>query len=150
VAQTFRVPAFLLREAEIGNVVAAQGVPVADHAFPVVVFSPGDVSYRRQNTSWATELASHGYVVVALDHAFDSAVTVFQDGQATETVVRSSRNDEQDQAAADDQAVVRAEQLSSALDELTRRNTEPGALLEGHLDLTTWCPPAIPSAVPPL
>lgn len=135
VAKTFGVPAFLLREAEVGKAVAAQDVPVADGAFPLVLFSPGDVSYRRQNTAWATELASHGYVVVALDHTFDSAVTVFQDDHPVDTAVRSSGNEDQDQDAADDQATTRAEQFSSALDELTRRNTEPGALLEGHLDL---------------
>jgi predicted dienelactone hydrolase len=46
----------------------------------VVLFSPGLAGVRSQNTAWAQELASHGYVVVALDHPYDSAALA--DGRA--------------------------------------------------------------------
>ena len=48
----------------------------------MVLFSPGLAGVRSQNTAWAQELASHGYVVVALDHPYDSAAVVLADGRA--------------------------------------------------------------------
>ena len=47
----------------------------------MVLFSPGLAGVRSQNTAWAQELASHGYVVVALDHPYDSAA-LLADGRA--------------------------------------------------------------------
>jgi dienelactone hydrolase len=133
-ARTFGVPAFLLREAAVGRGRAVTGTPVAAGRFPVVLFSPGDVSIRRQNSALATDLASHGYVVVALDHPCDSALMVEPDGTGVSSRIRSTGNDTQDQANADLQVQVRARQLSSALDELSRQDTGAGPLSE-HLDL---------------
>ncbi len=48
--------------------------------FPVLVFSHGLVGLRLQNSSTLQDLASWGYVVVALDHTDAAAVTVFPDG----------------------------------------------------------------------
>nr|WP_246315131.1 hypothetical protein [Kineococcus aurantiacus] len=134
-AGTFGVPGFLLREAVVARSPAADGTPVAAGRFPVVLFSPGDASVRRQNSAWATALAAGGRVVVALDHPCDSALVVEPDGDTVPTRVRSTGDDARDQAAADRQVGVRARQLSSALDELTRRNAADG-LLRGHLDLS--------------
>ena len=49
--------------------------------WPVLVFSHGLVGLRLQNSSTFQELASWGYVVVALDHTDAAAVTVFPDGE---------------------------------------------------------------------
>jgi Platelet-activating factor acetylhydrolase, isoform II len=57
--------------------------PLAEGApFPVLVFSHGMVGLRLQNSSMLQDLASWGYVVVALDHTDAAAVTVFPDGEA--------------------------------------------------------------------
>jgi predicted dienelactone hydrolase len=133
-AVTFGVPAFLLHDAEVATARAVPEAAVATGRFPVVLFSPGNLGVRRQNTAWATELASHGYVVVALDHPFDSAVQVSRSGESTHTLVRASGDDARDDADADEQVRVRARQLSSALDELARQDADAG-LLAGHLDL---------------
>lgn len=63
---------------------ASQNVPVlAESApFPVLVFSHGLVGLRLQNSSTLQDLASWGYVVVAIDHTDAAAVTVFQDGES--------------------------------------------------------------------
>ncbi|MBC8100718.1 MAG: hypothetical protein H7Y11_14855, partial [Armatimonadetes bacterium] len=45
-------------------------------------FSHGLVGLRMQNSTTLQELASWGYVVVALDHTDAAAVTVFPDGEA--------------------------------------------------------------------
>lgn len=42
--------------------------PDGDGTFPLVVFSHGAFGYYQSNYSTYTELASHGYVVAALDH----------------------------------------------------------------------------------
>ena len=43
--------------------------------FPLVVFSHGAFGYYQSNTSTYMELASHGYVVVSLDHPYHSFFT---------------------------------------------------------------------------
>lgn len=50
------------------------------HRLPVVVYSHGAHSHRAINTVTVQELASHGYVVVTVDHTWD-AFTEFPDGR---------------------------------------------------------------------
>ncbi|MBC8160269.1 MAG: hypothetical protein H7Z42_03535 [Roseiflexaceae bacterium] len=57
--------------------------PLAEGApFPILVFSHGMVGLRLQNSPTLQDLASWGYIVVALDHTDAAAVTVFPDGEA--------------------------------------------------------------------
>lgn len=49
--------------------------------FPVIVFSPGLGLTGSSATAVVTDLASHGYVVVTLDHPYDSLVVEFPDGR---------------------------------------------------------------------
>ena len=56
--------------------------PAAGGRYPVLVFSHGNVSTRLQNTSLMEDLASHGFVCVAMDHPFDAAVVAYPDGSA--------------------------------------------------------------------
>ncbi|WP_432542596.1 alpha/beta hydrolase family protein [Kineococcus sp. SYSU DK002] len=133
-AGTFGVPGFLLHEAEVGRGRAVAGVPAAAGRFPVVLFSPGNLGVRRQGSAWATDLAGHGHVVVALDHPCDSAVVVGADGRAVRSTVGATGDDARDEANADAQVTARARQLVSALDELTRRDAAD-PVLGGHLDL---------------
>ncbi len=45
---------------------------VPEHSLPLVIFSHGAFGYYQSNTSTYQELASHGYVVVSLDHPYHS------------------------------------------------------------------------------
>jgi dienelactone hydrolase len=45
--------------------------------FPLVLFSHGFAGHRRQSTFLCTHLASHGYVVAAMDHVGNTALDVF-------------------------------------------------------------------------
>jgi len=47
---------------------------------PLVVFSHGIWGMRFQNTAQFEALASRGYIVLAVDHAYDASLTLFQDG----------------------------------------------------------------------
>jgi hypothetical protein len=44
------------------------------------LFSHGWNGFNAQNTSQAVELASHGYVVVGVQHTYGAVITVFNDG----------------------------------------------------------------------
>ncbi|BDM74392.1 hypothetical protein HEK616_78790 (plasmid) [Streptomyces nigrescens] len=59
-----------------------QSAPVrrSGRELPVVVFSHGAHSHRADHTVMVQELASHGYVVVTVDHTYD-AFTEFPDGR---------------------------------------------------------------------
>lgn len=46
---------------------------------PVVIISHGWRGFRNLHTDFAEELASRGYMVVAIDHSFGSVATVFND-----------------------------------------------------------------------
>lgn len=83
-AESFGLPALALQHLRYFTVSASEAVPLpADEMLlPVIVFSHGLVGLRMQNSSALQELASWGYVVVALDHTDASAVTVFPDGEA--------------------------------------------------------------------
>lgn len=48
---------------------------VDENSFPLVIFSHGAFGYYQSNTSTYMELASHGYVVISLDHPYHSFFT---------------------------------------------------------------------------
>jgi dienelactone hydrolase len=57
------------------------GAPVEPgREYPVVLYSPGSHADRSVDTTLVEELASHGYVVVAMDHTHDSDEVEFPDG----------------------------------------------------------------------
>jgi len=47
---------------------------------PLVLFSHGIWGMRFQNTAQFEALASRGYIVASLDHAYDASLTLFKDG----------------------------------------------------------------------
>ncbi|MFF7341784.1 alpha/beta hydrolase family protein [Streptomyces sp. NPDC008163] len=61
---------------------ARTGAAPARGRFPLVVLSPGFGQGRSTLTALATDLASRGYVVAAVDHAHESLTTVFPGGRA--------------------------------------------------------------------
>jgi dienelactone hydrolase len=60
-----------------------EGAPVARHKrpFPVVLYSPGAGDPRTWETTVVQDLASRGYLVVAIDHTYDSSEVEFPDGR---------------------------------------------------------------------
>jgi predicted dienelactone hydrolase len=82
-AESFGFPAIALHHLRYFTSAASQDAPLlgGDMRFPVLVFSHGLVGIRAQSAPLMQELASHGYVVVAIDHTDAAAVTVFLDGE---------------------------------------------------------------------
>lgn len=60
--------------------------------YPLVFFSPGRGGSRLMYNILARSLASYGYVVVALDHTYDTAIIEFPDG-SVRYVANSTNND---------------------------------------------------------
>lgn len=77
------LPELLFQHLRYVKTSASQSAPIlaGQPPFPVLVFSHGLTGMRSQSSSTMQELASWGYVVVAIDHTDAAAVTVFPDGE---------------------------------------------------------------------
>lgn len=120
IAAAYGLPSLLLRELVHARTRSFLDAPPEQGGkpWPVVLFSPGLAGYRAQNTGLAEELASHGYFVVALDHPYDSATVVLDDGRAIATNVRGTGDREADNRATDLLADVRAKDLRFTISQL--------------------------------
>jgi dienelactone hydrolase len=100
--------------------------------WPVLLFSPGWGSSREDYTGLCADLASRGYVVVALSHPFESSVSVLASGH----VVGQSANASILGANAADMLDIRAADSSFVLDQLMDLPlSDPSSALAGRLDL---------------
>lgn len=82
--------------------------------WPVVLFSHGRGGNGSNLTAVAEDLASHGFVVVGVDHTFDSFAVQFPDGRVV-TATRPAQYDEQMLA---EEVAVRTTDLRFVLDRL--------------------------------
>jgi predicted dienelactone hydrolase len=75
------LPAFLFDHLTFVKSHAKEGLSLADDVprYPVVLFSHGGGTSMEVHTAQAEDLASHGYIVVAIDHTYASAATQFPD-----------------------------------------------------------------------
>jgi dienelactone hydrolase len=120
--------------------------------FPVVTLSHGDSGTRVQYSALAEELASHGYVVVGIDHPYTSVGTRFPDGRVLrfETIAGSANDGAATVTYPDGRVArfarirttdaervrVRGEDVRFVLDQLAQLNGgDPEGTLTGRLDL---------------
>ncbi|WP_245757344.1 alpha/beta hydrolase family protein [Amycolatopsis xylanica] len=129
------LPGFLFDGVPLARTHATPDAPVAESGgrFPMVLFSPGSSGVRTQNTAWAEEIASHGYVVAALDHPYDSAAVVLADGRTITTATVSSGDRDTDDRLGDDWTAIRAADLGFVLTRLEGLD-RGGDALTGRLD----------------
>ncbi|MFC8718264.1 alpha/beta hydrolase family protein [Kitasatospora sp. NPDC057198] len=130
------LPGFLLDDAAGARSLAVADAPVAGgtERFPVVLFSPGSGGARTQNTAWAQELASHGYLVAALDHPYDSAAVLLEDGRTVRSATSSTGDRDADEKLAADWTAVRAADLGFVLTRLEGLDHDAADPLAGRLD----------------
>ena len=81
IARDFGLPSFILTHAALVKTRSHVSPPATDGTFPVIFFSHGLGGIRTQNVQMVEELVSQGYIVVAPDHAYAAAYTVFRDGR---------------------------------------------------------------------
>ncbi|MCM3627773.1 dienelactone hydrolase family protein [Paenibacillus glycanilyticus] len=77
----FHVPEFALEYLRLVKTAAKADLPISSRLsqYPVVLFSHGAGTSMAVHTSQYEDLASHGYIVAAIDHTYVSAGTVFPD-----------------------------------------------------------------------
>lgn len=82
-AQRLKLPGFIFNHTALIRTASMPDAPLVTEpaTFPVLIFSPGYNSMRTQSTTLMEELASHGYVVVALDHTYSGVLTNFPNGR---------------------------------------------------------------------
>ncbi len=83
VANWINLPSFFLDHLALSRSPALQDARVypASDRYPIVLFSHGYGGFRAQNTNQAIYLASHGFIVAAVEHTYGAVVTVFPDGE---------------------------------------------------------------------
>ncbi|MFJ9434270.1 alpha/beta hydrolase family protein [Streptomyces sp. NPDC101490] len=67
----------------LGHTHGREGAPVGGPSslLPVVLYSPGAYASRSFGTGIVEDLASHGFVVVTVDHTYDAAAVAFPGGR---------------------------------------------------------------------
>jgi len=104
------------------------------------LFSHGFGGYRGQNLSQMEELASRGYIVVAIDHTFCASAVEFPGGRIVRFAPEFQKNDpkadrsEQDKRF-DELARLWAADAAFVIDELEKFNGASGDAFAGRLDL---------------
>lgn len=109
--------------------------------FPVVIFSPSWQGQRSQNTFQVEELASHGFVVIGIDHPYSTAITLFPDGRIARAAPMEFRDLSSDESLRRSFEVneyliqIRAQDIEFVASQLNHLGS-PGRpnQLDGHLD----------------
>lgn len=120
---------FIRSESQLDAAVAKAANP-----FPVLIFSPGNGTNIEFYTSLASEIASHGYIVIGLNHPYDVPAVELSNGQiAPYDKDQWLLNVEQHQAYSTERVKVRTADLIFVLDQLEGMNFN--SLSAGLIDL---------------
>ena len=111
--------------------------PVKDQTpFPVVLLSPGNGTNIEFYSSLAGEIASHGYVVVGINHPYDVPAVELSNGEIAPYDKSQWLLDANDhQAYTAERIKVRTVDVSFVLDQLEIMNSDAKSLFAGILDL---------------
>jgi dienelactone hydrolase len=115
--------------------------PVAEGKFPVLLFSPAWGGRRTQNTYLTEDLASHGYVVAAMDQPGNSGPTAYRDGHVDQPATGDAMNFATlslEQINAEGAKEVERETADEigVLNDLAAMNQDPASPFYQRLDLT--------------
>jgi predicted dienelactone hydrolase len=116
--------------------VSNAAVAAATQKFPVILFSPGSGTIPALYTSLCEELASHGYVVAAVDHPYDDLAVLLSDGRVVNQAEWPSDGEERLRFERE-RVTVRTQDLRFALDQLALvAGGRIADSLQGKLDLS--------------
>lgn len=131
-AKSSGLPKFLLNHMQWVETNSYGGAPMKAELseLPLVLFSHGLGGMKNQNSVQLEELASHGYFVAAVDHAYDAYLTIFDDGTTAD--YRSSHDgidsEEEFWATRGPQLNTRAKDMSFLLDQIQARKNNGEAI----------------------
>ena len=122
------------------HAVADAPVSGAQPAYPVLIFEPGLGPTVSDYTTLLEDLASHGYIVIAVNPTYSSAAVMLADGHIVE---QSAAGGIPDNASVTESAQIGsrlvqvwAGDMIFAMDQAQRLNTDPDSPFAGRLDLT--------------
>lgn len=129
------IPGLVMQRYDRIDTHARAGAPVAVQRmrWPVVLFSPGYGASRAFYSGLLADLASRGFVVLALDHPYEAPVVELADGSLATPIQRFLPDDPDRLRYMGTQQAVRAADLRFVVDQIGR----PGAFgprLSGRLD----------------
>lgn len=135
---TYRTPAeTTLKTQHLARVPthAKRDAPVARRPtrHPILIFSPSTGGRRNHNTTQFEELASHGFVVAAMDHPYDTDLVAFPDGRVVKTGPQDAVDDD---AKGEADLRTRVADARFVLDELERLDRDRSCSLAGAFDLS--------------
>ncbi|WP_342548139.1 dienelactone hydrolase [Paenibacillus sp. FSL P2-0089] len=132
---TFQYLKFVASHAYPGAEIAS-----ASNQHPLIIVNPGNGSSRFLHTTQAEELASHGYIVAAIDHTYNTFATEFPDGRVvanTTDQLFSSQNDYMTESQTRDMlGKVLTEDVSFVLDQFELlQSGQTASRFKGKMDL---------------
>lgn len=134
--KVYDLPRFIFRRFGLADTHAIANAPASPDraAWPVIIFSPGYGAPRAAYAGLLADLASRGYVVLALDHPYESAVVELADGRVVGPAPLQARDEREGVPHMDHQVTVRMADMRFVLDQLTSgKDLKP---LSGRLDLS--------------
>ena len=139
ISQYLGLPPFFLDHLALVKLPAYRNSEVASSSagYPVILFSHGWNGFNAQNTGQALQLASHGFVVVTVQHPYGAVVTVFDDGTIAKNnpaALPMDAPDEEYNIAADKLVDQWAGDLAYALDFMTEQNSASSSPFFNKLD----------------
>jgi predicted dienelactone hydrolase len=141
IASYLGLPSFFLDHLTLVQTPAYQDAPIAVQAggFPVIIFSHGWNGFNAQNTGQAVHLASHGFIVIAINHTYGAVATVFQDGRIAynnPAALPEGAPDQEYEVAAGILVDQWAGDIAYTLEELALRNRDLKGPYSAAFDLT--------------
>ena len=139
IASYIHMPSFFLNHLALVKMPAYQDAKAAptEEGYPIILFSHGWNGFDAQNTGQAIELASHGFVVVGVQHTYGAVITVFSDGTVAKnnpSALPNGAPDEEYEAAAQTLVAQWAGDLAYALDFMKLQNAEVASPFHQELD----------------
>ena len=134
-------PSFALDHLVLAKVPAYKETKIAptDIGFPVIIYSHGWNGFSGISTAQALHLASHGYIVVSMQHTYGAIVTVFEDGTIAENypdALPKGAPDDEYEVAAHKLVDQWAGDIAYALDFLTDQYNDANSPLYKAFDLS--------------
>ncbi len=119
------LPSFLFEHYDKIDTYALLDAPMAGHKkkWPVVIFLPGYGATRAVYTSLAAGLASHGYVVLTLDHPYEAALTTLSTGEVVTTIEKFLPDDPDRIKFMENRLDVRVADVTFVLDQVAKRTS---------------------------
>ncbi|MEK5182981.1 MULTISPECIES: alpha/beta hydrolase [Paenibacillus] len=134
-----QLPEFLFSGLKLANThaIANAGLADTETKYPVLLFSHGFMGYKNQNTFQVEQLASHGYIVVGIEHAYSSVASVFPDKSVVTFDSEGKTGYEQMKYSfMDRRNEVWVEDAKFVLDQMeTLSADDPSGLFTGRIDL---------------